>query len=187
MVTIADVLGVTGADRNPHLWYDVPALGRIAGAIAAGLDRADPAHRRAYRAGLARFERSLAPLRREVAAIRARFGGTAVAYTEPVPGYLLSRGRPAQPHAGGVLAGDRGRQRALAAGGGRDDRPLQRAPGAGAARNTQAVSPITTRMRAAARAAGIPVVGVTETLPAGLRFQAWQLGQARALERALRR
>jgi zinc/manganese transport system substrate-binding protein len=53
--------------------------------------------------------------------------------------------------------------------------------------NTQAVSPITTRMRAAARAAGIPVVGVTETLPAGLRFQAWQLGQARALERALRR
>ena len=53
--------------------------------------------------------------------------------------------------------------------------------------NTQAVSPITTRIRAAARAAGIPIVGVSETLPAGETFQAWQLGQARALERALAR
>ena len=43
----------------------------IAGAIAAGLERADPAHAAAYRAGLRRFETSLAPLRREVARIRS--------------------------------------------------------------------------------------------------------------------
>ena len=53
--------------------------------------------------------------------------------------------------------------------------------------NTQAVSPITTRIRAAAHAAGIPIVGVSETLPPGETFQAWQLAQARALERALAR
>src|SRR2546421_4593580 len=34
VLTISDVLGVHGRDENPHLWYDVPALGRIAGAIA---------------------------------------------------------------------------------------------------------------------------------------------------------
>ena len=99
---------------NPHLWYDVPRLGRIAARDRGGLGRADPAHRADYRAGLARFERSLAPLQREVAAIRARFGGTPVAYTEPVPGYLLAAGGPAQPDAGRVLARDRGRQRAVA-------------------------------------------------------------------------
>ncbi len=51
--------------------------------------------------------------------------------------------------------------------------------------NSQAVSPITARLRSAADAAGIPVVPVTETLPPGLTFQQWQLGQARALAAAL--
>ena len=51
--------------------------------------------------------------------------------------------------------------------------------------NTQTVSPVTARIRSAARAAGVHVVGVSETLPAGLSFQAWQLGQATALARAL--
>ena len=53
--------------------------------------------------------------------------------------------------------------------------------------NSQAVSPITARLRSAAESAGIPVVGVSETLPAGQAFQQWQLGQARAIEAALAR
>jgi zinc/manganese transport system substrate-binding protein len=53
--------------------------------------------------------------------------------------------------------------------------------------NDQTVSPITTRIRSAARAAGIPVVGVSETMPPGQTFQAWQLSQARALDAALSR
>lgn len=187
VVTVADALGVHGAGANPHLWYDVPRLGRVAGAIAAGLERADPRHLAAYRAGLRRFEHRLAPLRREVAAIRARDGGTAIAYTEPVPGYLVAAAglhnlTPAgfsraiedgsEPTAAavadmtGLLTGHR--VRALLV-------------------NTQAASPITARIRSAAETAGIPVVGVTETLPAGQTFQAWQLRQARALARALNR
>ena len=51
--------------------------------------------------------------------------------------------------------------------------------------NSQAVSPITARLRDAARQAGIPVVPVTETLPPGLTFQQWQLRQARAIASAL--
>jgi zinc/manganese transport system substrate-binding protein len=53
--------------------------------------------------------------------------------------------------------------------------------------NSQAVSPITARVRAAAQQAGIPVVGVTETLPPNLAFQQWQLAQVRSLQRALAR
>src|SRR5438132_8203980 len=90
VVTIADVLGVHGHDANPHLWYDVPRLPRIAGAIAAGLEQADPKHADAYRAGLARFDASLRPLDDMVRSIRARDAGRPVAYTEPVPGYLVS-------------------------------------------------------------------------------------------------
>src|SRR5881398_2050186 len=90
VVTIADALDVSGRDANPHLWYDVPHLGRIAGAIASALQRADPPHRAAYRDGLRRFVVSLSPLRREVSHIRRSFAGAPVAYTEPVAGYLLA-------------------------------------------------------------------------------------------------
>jgi zinc/manganese transport system substrate-binding protein len=185
VVTMADVLGIHGKDANPHLWYDVPRLDRIAASIATGLERADPRHAHAYRSGLARFERSLGPLRREVAAIRARHHGAPVAYTEPVPGYLVTAAglrnlapddftRPieegTEPTPAAVSSMDelvaKHRIRALLY-------------------NSQAVSPITGRLRDAARSAGIPVVPVTETLPPGLTFQQWQLRQARALATAL--
>ncbi len=187
VVTMASVLGAQGKDANPHLWYDVPRLDRIAGAISGAFVRADPSHAAAYRLGLKRFERSLAPLRGEVATIRTRFHDTPVAYTEPVPGYLVA--------AAGLrnLAPDS------------FTRPIQEgtepSPSAVAAMselvaqrrirvllyNAQAVSPITARLRAAAQKAGIPVVPVTETLPQHRNFQQWQLAQARALAAALAR
>ena len=187
VVTMADVLGIHGKDANPHLWYDVPRLDRIAGAIAGALSQADPAHAAAYRKGAVRFIASLQSLRREVASIRGRFGGDFVAYTEPVPGYLIT------------AAGLRNLAPASFT------RPIEEgtepAPAAVAAMdalvahhrirvllyNSQAVSPITANLRAAAKGAGIPIVPVSETLPPGLTFQRWQLAQARALAAALGR
>jgi zinc/manganese transport system substrate-binding protein len=163
----------------------VPALGRIAGAVAGALEFADPKHRSAYRAGLARFDASLAPLRREVAHIRKAFGGGRIAYTEPVPGYLtgaaglrnlapssftraIEQGTEPPPEAVAAMNAlmVRGRIKVLLY-------------------NSQAVSPITSRVRAAAARAHIPVVGVTETLPPRRSFQQWQLAQARQLAAAL--
>ncbi len=185
VVTIADVLGVHGRDANPHLWYDVPALGRIADAIAGGLERADPAHAGAYRAGLARFRASLAPLRSEVARIRSRFAGALVAYTEPVPGYLLAaaglRNLAPESFTRAIENGTEPTPQAVHA--------MNALIAAHTIRvllyNDQAVSPITARLRDAARQAGIGVVAVSETLPANQTFQHWQLAQARALYGAL--
>jgi zinc/manganese transport system substrate-binding protein len=188
VVTMADVLGVHRNTANPHLWYDVPRLDRIATATADAFTRADPSHAVAYRRGLHRFERSLAPLRSEVATIRARFHGVPVAYTEPVPGYLVAAAglrnlapdsftRPleegVEPSVSAVAAMSR-----LVAPQHRIRVLLY---------NAQAVSPITAQLRAAAQKAGIPVVPVTETLPPHLTFQQWQLDQARALAAALTR
>ena len=53
--------------------------------------------------------------------------------------------------------------------------------------NSQAVSPVTQRIRDAATRAGIPTIGVSETLPPNVTFQQWQLAQAKQLEAALRR
>lgn len=185
VVTIADALGVRGADANPHLWYDVPRLGRVAAAIASGLERADPAHAAAYRAGLRRFDASLAPLVAAVARIRSRFAGTPVAYTEPVPAYLVAAaGLIDRAPAGFTRAIEEGREPApqdvsamTALVSGRRVRVLLY--------NSQAVSPITERVRQAARRAGVPVVAVTETLPPRRSLQSWLLAQTRALEAAL--
>jgi zinc/manganese transport system substrate-binding protein len=185
VITVADVLGAHGSDANPHLWYDTPKLPRIAAAIATGLEQQDPAHAAAYRRGLVRFDASLAPLQDEVAAVRSSFAGRPVAYTEPVPGYLVAA-------AGLRNLAPKGFTRAIEDG----TEPSPAAVSAMTALatghrirvllyNTQAVSPITTRIRSAASAAGIAIVGVSETMPAGDTFQSWQLGQARALDRAL--
>jgi zinc/manganese transport system substrate-binding protein len=187
VVTIADVLGVHGRDANPHLWYDVPQLGRIAGAIEAALARADSAHAAAYRTGLRHFVASLGPLQREVAAIKKRFHGKAVAYTEPVPGYLLdAAGLTNLAPTSFTRAIENGTEpspQALAA----MDALMTKHRVRVLLYNSQAVSPITKRVREAAAKAGIPVVGVTETLPQHQTFQQWQLAQARALQRALAR
>jgi zinc/manganese transport system substrate-binding protein len=53
--------------------------------------------------------------------------------------------------------------------------------------NAQATSTATRGLRALAVRSGVPVVPVTETLPRGERFQAWQARQARALLEALDR
>jgi zinc/manganese transport system substrate-binding protein len=187
VVTTADVLGIHGTDANPHLWYDVPRLDRIATAVATGFAKADPSHAVAYRRRLHRFERSLEPLRREVTTIRARYHGAPIAYTEPVPGYLVSaaglRNRAPDSFTRPLEEGTEPSASAVAA--------MSRLVAQHRIRvllyNAQAVSPLTKRLRAAAQNAGIPVVPVTETLPPHLTFQQWQLDQARALAAALAR
>jgi zinc/manganese transport system substrate-binding protein len=50
----------------------------------------------------------------------------------------------------------------------------------------QTVTPVTTQMRALAKQHGIPVVGVSETLPAGVAtYQQWQQSQLTDLLAAL--
>lgn len=187
VVVAAAVLGIRGAGANPHLWYDVPLLPKIAAAIAASLAKADPAHAPAYRKRLASFKASLAPLDRAVAAIRAKYAGVPVAYTEPVPGYLVTA-------AGLHNLAPASFTRLIMQG-------SEPAPSAVSAMmaltvhrrisvllyNKQSVSPITARLQAAATKAGVAVVGVTETLPPGATFQGWQLGQVESLRRALAR
>jgi zinc/manganese transport system substrate-binding protein len=185
VVTIADVLGVHGRDANPHLWYDVPKLGRIAGSIETALARADAMHAVAYRTGLRRFVASLQPLQREVAAIKTQSGGTAVAYTEPVPGYLLDaaglKNLAPSSFTRAIENGTEPSPQAVAA----MDALMAKHRVRVLLYNNQAVSPITKRVREAAARAGIPVVGVSETLPAHQTFQQWQLAQVKALRSAL--
>jgi zinc/manganese transport system substrate-binding protein len=185
VVTVADVLHVSGFDPNPHLWYDAPALPQAVTAMGDALAAADRAHAPSYRAGVARTIASLKPLQDAVTQLKARFAGAPVAYTERVPGLLLADAglRVLTPPSFARSVED-GTDPAPA-----DVATMQRLLTQHRVKvllyNEQATSALTSRLQQTARAAGVPIVPVTETVPAGQTFLGWQLGQVRALTSAL--
>lgn len=182
VLTIAKVLGTSG---NPHLWYDAPALPRVARAIAAALAAEDPRDATLFHEGAARFVRSLRPLDAAIAAIRARHRGTPVVYTERVAGHLLAAaGLRVLTPPGFAQAIEDGSEPSPQDAQRMDDLVGKWRVGA-LVFNPQATATATQRLRALAARSGVPIVTVTETLPRGERFQAWQTRQARALLRAL--
>jgi zinc/manganese transport system substrate-binding protein len=186
VVTAATVLHVTGSDPNPHLWYDIPKVPAVAAAIAAALTKAAPAESAAFQANLATFDASLAPLHATLATIKTHFHGVGVAYTERVPGYALAV-------AGLAVKTPPGFARAIEDGvdpGPADTVAMQQLLENHDVNvllyNSQTVTPVTTQIRTLARQHGIPVVGVSETMPAGVAtYQQWQQRQLSALLHAL--
>jgi zinc/manganese transport system substrate-binding protein len=186
IVTAATVLHVTGSDPNPHLWYDIVRVPRVAAAITAALIRAAPSDATDFRTNLRRFDASLTPIVNEVTAIRQSFKGAPVAYTERVPGYLLAdAGLSVKTPVGFATAVEGGTDPGLA-----DTLAMQRLLTGHRIRvllyNVQTVTPVTTQIRQLAQQNHIPIVGVSETMPLGLTFQRWQGAQIQALDNALK-
>jgi len=187
VVNAASVLHVGGSDPNPHLWYDLPRVPRVAAAIAAALTSAAPRDAAIFRQNLAMFDASLKPLDATLATIKKDFHNVSVAYTERVPGYLLADVRLDVKTPPGFAraiedgtdpgAADTVAMRELLTN--HDVNVLLY--------NVQAVTPVTVQMRELARQHDIPVVGVSETMPTNdATYQKWQGSQMVDLLHALR-
>ncbi len=186
IVTAASVLHVGGSDPNPHLWYDIPRVPAVAGAITAALAKAAPQDASAFHANLARFDASLAPIDATLATIKRQFHNVSVAYTERVPGYALADAdldvKTPPGFARSIEDGtDPGPADTLAM------RQLITKHDINVLLyNVQTVTPVTTQIRSLALQHGIPVVGVSETLPEGVAtYQQWQGSQLTHLLHAL--
>lgn len=177
----------SSGDFNEHLWYDVPAVSKVAGRIVAELTRIDPARKATFTSRLKRFRSELAGLVRTEAEIRRSAAGKGVAITEPVPLYLtaalglVNRTPPAFSQAveegGDVAPAVLRAQLALLSG--------HRV--AVLAYNEQTAGATTDQVLAAARAAGVPVVGVRETLPEGEDYVEWMQQDLVAMRAAVDR
>jgi zinc/manganese transport system substrate-binding protein len=179
VLVVADVIPHTS---NPHLWYDLPRMPAVAAAIARELSAVDQAHAAGYRAGARRFTAALRPA---LAAMRALPAGAPVAYTEPVPGYLIeAAGLTNLAPAGFTRQIEEGNEPSAEAVAQMESLITKHKVKA-LLYNEQAISPITSRLRALAESEHVAVVPVTETLPSGLTYQQWQLRQIRALRKAL--
>src|SRR5271165_2108930 len=62
VVSVQQVLGAVGPDVNPHFWYALPRVPRVAAAFEAALARLLPRDAASFAANLAAFDRSLGPV-----------------------------------------------------------------------------------------------------------------------------
>ena len=169
---------------NPHLWYDPPTMPTFARALAAELAQRDPEHGGDYAIRLARFLGSLDPLAARIASLRQRLEGAPVTATEPVFGLMAAAlGLSMRNERLQVAVMNNAEPRAS------DVAAFETDLRSHAVRlllfNSQATSAAAQRLVRIARQSGVPVVGVTETLPAGQSYQAWMAAELDAVDRAL--
>jgi zinc/manganese transport system substrate-binding protein len=173
---------IAGSPGNPHLWYDPAVVPRLARDLAARLSALSPSAAGYFAARLDDWTADMQPYRTAIAALRSRAAGRRYAATETVfdpmaralglvdatpPGYRRSVSNGSDPAPGDLQAF----RSALAQH--RVDVLID---------NVQTSGSVPEQLRAAAEAAGVPVVGVTESPPSGgSSFLAWQTAELRAL------
>ncbi|BBZ75264.1 ABC transporter substrate-binding protein [Mycolicibacterium anyangense] len=186
LINAADVMKFSGADTNPHIWYDIAKIPDVAGAIASELGSLDPADASAFTTNAKTFDDSLAPIDEAIADIKTKYSGAPVGYTERVPGYLVdAAGLTLATPASFAQSIEDGNDPSAA-----DNAAMDAALSGKKIKvllyNGQVTSPATDAVKKLAQANGIPVVGVTETLPPSDKdFQAWQSRQIAEIAAAL--
>ncbi|MFG2981430.1 metal ABC transporter solute-binding protein, Zn/Mn family [Streptomyces sp. NPDC048258] len=190
VINVVDVSGKvapSGGELNEHVWYDLPTMGRLADRISAALARVEPADAGTFRENAKEFKDELASLQARTDRIKADHGGTPVAVTEPVPLYLTEAcglvNRTPAAFSEAVEEGEEVSPRTL-----RDTLALFTGRKVEAlVYNEQTAGPQTERVKQAAEDDRIPVVSVTETLPAGQDYIGWMTANVDALQSALSR
>jgi zinc/manganese transport system substrate-binding protein len=191
--TILNAADISGLDEHPasgqfneHVWYDFDAMGKLADTLQARLASLDPSSADVFAANAATFHSGLDELSASVASLKQRVGGDGVLITEPVPLYLLTA-------AGFVNVTPPAFSEAVEEG--TDVAPdvlaqTLKAIADGSAAilvyNEQTSGPETEAVLKAAKAAPIPVVGVTETLPDGVKdYLGWMQSVVDAISGSL--
>ncbi len=186
--TVIDVQQLLGlADTaNAHVWYDPSTMPRVAQAAEAALEKLEPANAAYFRARLRAYLASLQPVDAKIAQLQARYSSQPVAFTEPVAGYLAAAiGLRVLTPEGFQKAIEDGTEPGLADVAVERDLLTEHKVRV-LLYNSQTVTPLTKQMRDLAVASGVPVVGVSETMPAAYHtYAAWMLGELDALQRAL--
>jgi len=178
-------LAVKRLPENEHVWYSVDDMQAIGIAISKSLQKLVPEKAEVFARNDRAFQESLGAIREKMAIISGRYAGTPVGLTETVYQYQ------AVPLGLRVLtpfeyqkAMDQGKDPPAPFGEEMDDQIRQHKIRILIC-NDQTISSLDARVLGEARAANIPVVGMTETMPPGEKYQTWMLRQLDELRSAL--
>ena len=186
VVTVGQVVGVADGG-NPHRWYDPDDVSEVVDRLTGEYKRLDPADASSFDALRTTFETTaLAGYKSVIADIRARYAGTPVGASESIfavlapalgldlvtpPAFLRAVSQGTDPSAADKATIDAqitGRKIKVYV------------------YNAQNATPDIQTQIGEAKAAGIPVTTITETMvPATGTWQRWQTAQLQALREAL--
>ncbi|WP_439690000.1 metal ABC transporter solute-binding protein, Zn/Mn family [Curtobacterium sp. SP.BCp] len=173
------------AEFNEHVFYDYPTMVKLVDDVATRLGDLDSSGKSTFEANAKTLTGKLDQLESQTASLKTQYDGEKVAYTEPVPGYLfdaigLDNVTP-EKFSEAIEEGDDVPPAAL-----NDTLKLfSQKTVKLLAYNDQTSSAETEQVKQAAEKAGVPVVGVTETLPKGDDYVSWQQANIDAVKAAL--
>jgi len=188
VIVVQHVLGLPDSTPNPHLWYAPTTMPAVATVMASDLALLDPAHAAYFQARLQAFQASLKPWFSAIAAFKAAYPGGAVATTEPVADYLLeamgTKNLTPFVFQADIMNGVDPAPEDISLENGFFTKHQVKV----FAYNQQVVDSLTTSIRQTAKSAGVPVVGVYETMPTpGYDYQTWMLAEVAAIKAAVAR
>jgi zinc/manganese transport system substrate-binding protein len=185
VINVQNLLGLPDSTANPHLWYKPSTMPAVANEVASDLAAIQPAHASYFKANARKFISSLGTWNQALASFKAKYPNTPVAVTEPVADYMLQAAgadikTPFEFQADIMNGTDPSAQ----------DVALERGLFTGHKvkvflYNQQVTDTLTQSFISLAKANGIPVVGVYETMPTpGYTYQSWMLAETKALQQA---
>jgi zinc/manganese transport system substrate-binding protein len=185
-LTVGDLVGAKDGD-NPHRWYNPDNVRTVLDAVTAAYKKIDPADAAFFDAQHSTvLNTDLKPYFDTINSIKTAYAGTPVGASESIFAMLApATGLDLLTPAAFLKAISEGTDPAAA------DKSTIDAQITGKkikvyVYNSQNATPDIQAQVKAARAAGIPVTTITETLtPAGASFQQWQVAQLGALQKAL--
>lgn len=181
----ADDHGHSHGEVNEHVWYNAEVAAHTAEEIADKLGQLDPDNAAQYTANAETFHEQVHGITDVTAKIAADHPGAPVAQTEPIAHYLIEESelddRTPEDFKDSIEEGNDPSPASIAA-----TRDLFTSKSVRALiYNIQTEDAVTQDIRSTSEAAGIPVVEVTETLPAGMTYIEWQTKAATDLQAAL--
>jgi len=159
---------------NEHVFYDLETVKAVAQQIADRLSQSDAEHSEAYKTNADKFAQQADTIAAAERAIGASHPGATVVATEPVAHYLLV-------NSGIVDKTPEGFTKSIE----EDTDPspadlaavldlLKNRQVSALVYNTQTQTDVTKQIQDAANQASVPIITVTETLPAGTDYLTWQ-------------
>jgi zinc/manganese transport system substrate-binding protein len=186
VIDVQQLRGLPDSTANPHLWYDPKTMPAVAAELVSDLSALQPGHTSYFAAQEQKFLASFKSWTDALDSFKRQFAGTGVATTEPVADYMieaagLDNKTPWSMQAAIMNDTDPAPQ----------DIATQDSLFSGKKvrvflYNQQVTDSITSKFLGEAHDAGIPVVGVYETMPTdGYTYQSWMLAELDAIKKAL--
>jgi zinc/manganese transport system substrate-binding protein len=185
VISAQQVLHLPTATPNPHLWYNPATMPAVAKAMADDLSALRPAHRAYFQARLRAFDASLKPWFDAIAQFKTAHPGVTAATTEPVADYLLTamgiKNLTPFVFQADIMNGVDPAPEDIAL----ENGLFSKHKVTLFAYNQQVTDALTTSIRQNAIKAGVPVVGVYETMPTGYDYQSWMMAEVHAITEAV--